>query len=121
MGECQDNNCRKFVIANLVGIVVWWYECATSWCDLDLTFDLGIVTFSVKSLSGRTIGNSKMYKIYNCQLAIDIRLGVKCATSWCNLDVTFDLVVVTLNVKILHLQTVRCRKAIHGMDISWVV
>ena len=39
----------------------------------------------------------------------------------CNLDLTFDLVVVTLTYKILsglYLGTVRCRKLLLGRDIG---
>ena len=43
--------------------------------------------------------------------------------SWCDLDLTFDLAVVNLSLKILsklYLETVRCRKLIHvlGRDIG---
>ena len=47
----------------------------------------------------------------------------KCAKSWCDIDLTFDLVIVTLKFKILSravgfiFETVRCRKLIHGWDI----
>ena len=34
--------------------------CATSWCDLDLTFDLVVVTKSFKILSGLFLG---FYKV----------------------------------------------------------
>ena len=41
--------------------------------------------------------------------------------SWCDLDLTFDLVVVTLTYKILsrHIsETVRCRKLLLSGDIG---
>ena len=41
--------------------------------------------------------------------------------SWCDLDLTFDLAVVTLTYKIfsgLYLGTVRCRKLLLGRDIG---
>ena len=41
--------------------------------------------------------------------------------SWCDLDLTFDLAVVTLTFKICPgyiSRTVRCRKVILGRDIS---
>ena len=38
-------------------------RCATSWCDLDLTFDLVIVTASFKILSGLFLGFHKVYKV----------------------------------------------------------
>ena len=31
-----------------------------SWCDLDLTFDLAVVTLSLKILSGLYLGNCKV-------------------------------------------------------------
>ena len=46
----------------------------------------------------------------------------RCATSWSDLDLTFDLAVVTLSLKILsglYLKTVRCRKLILGRDIGY--
>ena len=36
----------------MVGTLVKGCRCATSWCDLDLTFDLVIVTMTFKILSG---------------------------------------------------------------------
>ena len=46
--------------------------------------------------------------------------GCRCATSWCDLDLIFDLVVVTLTYKILFglylLEIKRCRKLILGRD-----
>ena len=46
--------------------------------------------------------------------------GCKCATSWCDLDLTFD--VVTLTYKMLSrayiLETIRCRKLRLGRDIG---
>ena len=41
--------------------------------------------------------------------------------SWCDLDLIFDLAVVTLTYKILsqlYLRNVRCRKLMLGRDIS---
>ena len=34
--------------------------CATSWCDLDLTFDIAVVTLTFKILSGLYFGNCKV-------------------------------------------------------------
>ena len=34
-----------------------------SWCDLDLTFDLAVVTFTYKILSGLYDGNHKVYEV----------------------------------------------------------
>ena len=38
-------------------------RCATSWCDLDLTFDLVVVTMSFKILSRLFLGLHKVYKV----------------------------------------------------------
>ena len=35
-------------------------RCATSWSELDLTFDLAVVTLSLKILSGLFLGNHKV-------------------------------------------------------------
>ena len=40
----------------MVGTLVGGCRCATSWCDLDLTFDLVLVTMSFKMLSGLFLG-----------------------------------------------------------------
>ena len=45
----------------------------------------------------------------------------RCAASWCDLDLTFDFVIVTLTYKSclgLISETVRCRKLILGRDIG---
>ena len=43
--------------------------------------------------------------------------------SWCDVELTFDLAVVTLTYEILsrlyHRKTVRCRKLLLGRDIGW--
>ena len=44
----------------MVGTLVIGCRCATSWCDLELTFDLALVTLSLKILSGVYLGNSKV-------------------------------------------------------------
>ena len=53
------------------------------------------------------------------------RKGIRCATSWCDLDLTFDLAVVTLTYIKSYpgyiSETVRCSKLILGMDIGWGV
>ena len=48
----------------------------------DLTFDLAIVTLSLQILSGLYPGNCKVY-----------------ATLWCDLNLTFDLVIVARSLK----------------------
>ena len=42
------------------------------------------------------------------------------ATSWCDLDLTFDLVILTMSFKILSglLKLVRCRRLTLGRDIG---
>ena len=42
------------------GTLVRGCRCATSWSDLDLTFDLAVVTLSLKILSGLYLGNCKV-------------------------------------------------------------
>ena len=44
----------------LVGTLDRMCRCAMSWSDLDLTFDLAIVTLSLKMLSGLYLGNRKV-------------------------------------------------------------
>ena len=44
----------------MVGILVRGCRCATSWSDIDLTFDLAVVTLTYKMLSGLYIGNRKV-------------------------------------------------------------
>ena len=67
-----------------------------SWCDLDLTFDLAIVSLTYKILFGLYLGSVRCRKLI---LGRDIGWGCRCAVSWCDLDLTFDLVVVTLTLK----------------------
>ena len=38
-------------------------RCATSWSDLDLTFDLAVVTLTYKILSGLYLGNCKVWEV----------------------------------------------------------
>ena len=40
--------CRKFILGRDIG---WGCRCATSWSDLDLTFDLAVVSLTYKTLS----------------------------------------------------------------------
>ena len=53
----HDVRCRKLI---MVGILVRGCRWATSWCDLDLNFDLVIVTMSFKILSGLFCGFHKI-------------------------------------------------------------
>ena len=41
--------CRKVILGRDIG---WGCRCAMSWCDLDLTFNLVVVTLTFKILSG---------------------------------------------------------------------
>ena len=46
----------------------------------------------------------------------------RCVTSWCDLDLTFDLAVVTLTYKSFPgyiSETARCRKLVLGRNIGW--
>ena len=38
-------------------------RCATSWSDIDLTFDLAVVTLTYKILSGVYLGNRKVQEV----------------------------------------------------------
>ena len=82
----------------MVGALVWRCRCATSWSDLDLTFDLTILILTYKILSGLYLGNHEVKEVGGC----------RCATSWCDLDLTFDLAVAGLylgNRKVLEVDT----------------
>ena len=46
----------------MVGTLVRGCRSATSWCDLDLTFNLAVVTLTYKILSGLYLGNRKVYE-----------------------------------------------------------
>ena len=66
------------------------------WCDLDLTLLKG--PRPLKSCPGyfwETISFRKMI------LGRDIGWGCRCAISWYNIGLTFDIATVTLAVKIL--------------------
>ena len=69
----------------MVGTLDRCYRCATSWYDLDLTFDLSVVTLTYKSLYlvGTLVGDCR------------------CAVSWCDLGLTSDLAIATFTVNIL--------------------
>ena len=48
-------------------------------------------------------------------------MGCRCATSWCDLDLTFDHAVVTWTNNILsglYFRIIRCGKLILGRDIG---
>ena len=50
--------CRKLIRGRGIG---WGCRCATSWCDLDLTFYLAVVTLSLKILLGLYLINCKAH------------------------------------------------------------
>ena len=46
----------------MVGTLVGGYRCVTSWCDLDLTFDLAyLMLFSFSK--GHNNNNSRIYRV----------------------------------------------------------
>ena len=55
--------CKKLIHGRDIG----WGMCATSWCHLDLTFDLAIVTSCLKILMGIYLRNYKLQKIDICK------------------------------------------------------
>ena len=42
---------------------MWDCRCATSWCDLDLTFDLGVVSLIFKILTRLYFGTVKVSEV----------------------------------------------------------
>ena len=78
-------------------------RCATSWCDLDLTFDLAVLILSYKILSELYLRNcSETLRCRKLLLSRDLVGSCRCATSWCDLDLTFDITIVTLTYNILY-------------------
>ena len=48
-------------------------------------------------------------------------MGCMCATSFCDLDLTFDLVILIMGFKVLSgllLDSIRCRRLTLGRDIG---
>ena len=78
----------------MVGTLVRGCRCATSWSDLNWTFDLAVVTLTYKILSGLYLGNREVQEVD--YLVGTLLRGCRFAMSWCDLDFTFDLAVVTL-------------------------
>ena len=52
--------CRKLILGRDIG---WVYSCAPSWYDLDVTFDLAVVTLTFKFLSGLYLRNRKVTRL----------------------------------------------------------
>ena len=50
----------SYLAGTLAGTLVRSCRCATSWSDLDLTFDLAVVTLTYKTLSGLYLSNCKV-------------------------------------------------------------
>ena len=100
-----------------------------SWCNIDLTSNLCCSDVDFKILSGLHLRNCKVYKVdawkghwmgvmstilwtfkilfvlcLRCRklrLGRDIGWGCMCAMSWSDLNLNFDLAIVTLTFKIL--------------------
>ena len=53
----ETMRCRKLKLAKDIG---WAYGCTASWCDLDLTFDLAILTLNLIILSELYLGNHEV-------------------------------------------------------------
>ena len=83
----------------MVGTLVRGCRCATSWSDLDLTFDLAVVTLTYKILSRLYLGNGKVQE--GLYLTGTLVRDCRCTASWCDHDLIFDLAVVALTFKIL--------------------
>ena len=47
----------------MIGTLVGGCRCATSWSDLDLSFDLAVVTLTYKILSRVYLGNCKVQEV----------------------------------------------------------
>ena len=56
----QKPNCRKLILGRENG---WECSCASSWCDLDLTINLAVVTLRLDILSRVCHGNRKVRKV----------------------------------------------------------
>ena len=80
-----------------VGTLIRGCRCTMSWCNLDLTLDLAVVTLTFKILSG--LYTSEFVRCRKLILGKDISCGV--CKSWYDRDLTFDHAVVTLNFKLL--------------------
>ena len=51
----------------MVGTLVGGSSCATSWCDLDLTFDLAVVTWPIESCPGYISETVRCRKLIRCR------------------------------------------------------
>ena len=78
----------------MVGTLVEGRRCASSCCDPGLTFNLPVVTLNFKSCPGCILASVRCRKLI-------LSRDISGSTSWSDLDSTFDLVIVTLSLKIL--------------------
>ena len=72
----------------MVGTLVRGCSSATLWCDLDLTFDLALVTLTYKILSGLYLGNCRLQEVDTWQGHWLGVVGVQC--HGCDLDLTLS-------------------------------
>ena len=82
----------------MVETLVREFRCASPQCHIDLTFDIAVVSLSLKILFRLFLGNRKVKKLI---LGRTLVRGCRCATSLYDLDLTFDLAVVTLTYNAL--------------------
>ena len=47
----------------MVGTLVSGCRCAPSWCDLDMTFDIAVVTLTYKIFYRPNLGNCKVCEV----------------------------------------------------------
>ena len=85
--------CRELILGRDTG---WGCRCAVSY-DFHWTFGLGLVTLTFKILSRLYQEAGKCSKLILGRTLL--RVG-RCATSWCDLDLTFDLAIMTISLKI---------------------
>ena len=68
-----------------MGTLVGGYSSSASWCYLDMTFHPALVTLQI--LSGLYLRKCKVHKVDTWR---DISWECRCATSWCDLDLTLQ-------------------------------
>ena len=118
MGKRQEKNIVQTISQKTMScrkLITWLgFRCATSWCNLDMTFDLVIVTLTFKISSGLYLRKVRCRML---RPGRDIGWGCRCPISWFDLDLTFDLAVVPLILKILSGLCLRNHKV--GTLIAW--
>ena len=55
-------NCKVYEVDTGTDIG-WGCRCSASWCYLELTFDLAVVTLTCKILPGQYLSNCKMQEV----------------------------------------------------------